>query len=315
MTVVIDPRAYFDFFHDYFATGMIFGAVVLIASSLLALFLSFRISRSSFVRSKLLVGMLVLSSSFWVFLISSLLFCMSLVQRYWVSPSATISLVAELGFLTALVTGPTAFFLLRARAVKQISDCLFSKMENAQRDDPNERIAAVLSNLASRVGLRGNVRLALLESDSSFPVSAAFELGGTEIVAIRKSVAGMLDDDELEAVLAHELAHIKNRDSLQKTLATTFRMALIFDPLVRLIEAALYREREFAADESAALATRRPASLASALLKMYDALGSKQSLGLPTISAISLSKSSKLLSKQPPLELRVKRLLALAEVI
>lgn len=115
-------------------------------------------------------------------------------------------------------------------------------------------------------------------------------------VAVTEGIMRLLDEQELEGVLAHELAHIKNRDILIATIAATIagavmmlsRFALFFggrddedrNPLVMfiaiivapiaamLIQLAISRQREYGADESGAQICGKPLALASALAKL-----------------------------------------------
>jgi heat shock protein HtpX len=121
-------------------------------------------------------------------------------------------------------------------------------------------------------------------------------------VAATEGILRMLSDDELEGVIAHEFAHIKHRDILTGTIVATMvgaitmiaRMAgfammfgggrrdddrsggglgelalLILAPIAAvLIQMAISRSREFAADAGAAQITGRPLSLANALQKL-----------------------------------------------
>jgi heat shock protein HtpX len=136
-------------------------------------------------------------------------------------------------------------------------------------------------------------------ADSRVP--NAFATGRSQkssAVAVTTGILRTLDDDELEGVLAHELAHIKNRDVMVMTIAS-FLSTLAF-MVVRfgflfgggrnrnggggvivavlaslvvwivsfLLIRALSRYREFAADRGAAVITGRPSALASALAKI-----------------------------------------------
>lgn len=317
MTPLANLFVYFDFFQDYFSSTLITLALVAIVVLMAVLFIVFKSSRNSVLRSRLLLGMMALSSSFWIFVISSLALCVLFIQGYLASPLATIFLVARLGFAISSVTGPLAFFTLRNRAARKIVGHLLSSanLMSENGNSTERRITKIFSSIATDVKLVTSLKLVMLKSDSNLPVSTAFDFRGTRIVAIKESVADLLEDDELETVLAHELAHIKNKDSLQKTLVTTFKMAFPFDPIIRFIEAAFYRERELAADEFAAFHTGKPASLASALLKIYEALALVPFVHSPSLSSLSISNSSKLLNKQPPLELRIRHLLALARSV
>lgn len=118
-------------------------------------------------------------------------------------------------------------------------------------------------------------------------------------VAVTAGILDILNDDELEGVIAHELGHVKNRDILISSVAATLagaitilaRMAfwfggsrdddrrggspivalamLILAPLAAaLIQMAISRSREYGADETGAHFTGNPYALASALQKL-----------------------------------------------
>jgi len=127
------------------------------------------------------------------------------------------------------------------------------------------------------------------------------------VVAVTSGLLAMLDKAELEGVIAHELAHIGNRDMLVMTVAVVLAgfVAIIADMLLhasmfggnrdndskagplfiilaivgailapiaaQLIQLAISRRREFLADASGALLTRYPEGLASALEKISRA--------------------------------------------
>ena len=125
----------------------------------------------------------------------------------------------------------------------------------------------------------------------------------SSIVAVTIGLMGQLDPEELEGVIAHELAHIKNRDVLVLTLASLFSMiawylmrfgmygamfgghgrrdnqggaamllilviAIVTWVASFLIIRAISRYREYVADRDGALITGKPSKLASALLKL-----------------------------------------------
>ncbi|MFH1540509.1 MAG: zinc metalloprotease HtpX [Elusimicrobiota bacterium] len=124
-------------------------------------------------------------------------------------------------------------------------------------------------------------------------------------IAVTKGVLDILNENELEGVLAHELAHISHRDILIATMAATMAGAIsmiarivqftaifgggsrddnnnrsggigllvtaIVAPIAALfIQLAISRSREYGADEGAAKLTGMPLSLASALKKLED---------------------------------------------
>ena len=120
------------------------------------------------------------------------------------------------------------------------------------------------------------------------------------VVAVTSGIQRMLSQDELEGVIAHELAHVKNRDILTSSIAATMAAAitmlarfglffgggrdrnlfatlamLIVAPLAAfLIQAAISRSREYAADRGGAEICGRPRALAGALEKLEA--GAKQ---------------------------------------
>jgi heat shock protein HtpX len=165
-----------------------------------------------------------------------------------------------------------------------------------------------LHDLVERIVARNNLskpRIAVINTR----MPNAFATGKTpksSIVAVTIGLMDQLDTEELEGVIAHELAHIKNRDVLILTLASIFSMiawylmrfgmygamfggggghgrrgneggaAMLLILLVAivtwiasfLIIRAISRYREYVADRDGALITGKPSKLASALLKI-----------------------------------------------
>lgn len=90
------------------------------------------------------------------------------------------------------------------------------------------------------------------------------------VVVVGADLLTRLDEDELEGVLAHELAHVKRRDNLVATLVGIVRDLAFFVPGGGWAVRQLHRERELAADQVAVRATGRPGALAGGLLKVLD---------------------------------------------
>ncbi|MDQ5859634.1 MAG: zinc metalloprotease HtpX [Thermoproteota archaeon] len=165
-----------------------------------------------------------------------------------------------------------------------------------------------LHDLVERIVARNNLskpRIAVINTR----MPNAFATGKTpksSIVAVTTGLMDQLDSEELEGVIAHELAHIKTRDVLVLTLASVFSMiawylmrfgmygamfgggggygrrgneggaAMLLILLIAivtwiasfLIIRAISRYREYVADRDGALITGKPSKLASALLKI-----------------------------------------------
>jgi heat shock protein HtpX len=166
-------------------------------------------------------------------------------------------------------------------------------------------------------------------------------------VAVTQGLINLLNEDELEGVIAHELAHVKNRDTLISTMAAVmagalaflarigrFRMifggrrnnngagallqlvAIIFAPLAAiLIKMAISRSREYIADETGGEISGNPEGLASALEKMerYSQGGQPMQVNeaaahMFILNPLSREGMAKLFSSHPPTAERIKRL-------
>ncbi|WP_324664792.1 zinc metalloprotease HtpX [Haloarcula sediminis] len=167
-------------------------------------------------------------------------------------------------------------------------------------------------------------------------------------VAVTTGIMDLLDDEELEGVLAHELAHIKNRDVMVMTIASflstiaflvvrwgwlfsggrnrggqqqapvfvAILLSLVVWILSFLLIRALSRYREFAADRGGASITGRPAALATALMKIDSGMGkvpSEDLRGQSEMNAffiipIRSGFIGRLFSTHPSTEKRIERL-------
>jgi Zn-dependent protease with chaperone function len=90
------------------------------------------------------------------------------------------------------------------------------------------------------------------------------------VVALDPRLVDELDERELEALVAHELAHVARHDPLVVLLVGVVRDLSFFVPPVHLAARWLAHEQEESADELASLHTGRPAALASSILKVFD---------------------------------------------
>lgn len=168
-------------------------------------------------------------------------------------------------------------------------------------------------------------------------------------IAATTGILQNLNNDELAGVISHELAHVKHRDMLTGTIAATLvgtityiaQMAgwammfgrnrddddgisslllLILAPIAAtLLQLAISRSREFAADEGGAQISRNPLGLASALRKIAAGNDAKQlnNVGPATahmfiVNPLHGGGVMKLFSTHPPIEERIKRLENLA---
>lgn len=124
----------------------------------------------------------------------------------------------------------------------------------------NRDLEALVATLACRMGL---TEMPLRVVDHGNLAAVATRDG----IYLGRAVLERLDGEELEAVLAHELAHLKQRDLLMALFATWMRDAFFFLPACRRLWQSVLDERELAADRLAADVTLRPLAMASALVK------------------------------------------------
>ena len=140
---------------------------------------------------------------------------------------------------------------------------------------------------------------------------ASLVIGGSRnYLILSEGLIDILEQKELETVIAHELMHIKNDDCKFKLFSSIFSKIMFFDPFSKFFDPAVHREREYLADEMAGKITKKPATLASALLK----IGEEKKIHSSFLVGLSIIGPSKgLFSKYPPLEKRIERLLNLVE--
>lgn len=114
-----------------------------------------------------------------------------------------------------------------------------------------------------------------------------------------------LDQQELEAVLAHELEHVARRDYLIIWLATILRDAFCYVPTSWMAYRQLQREKEITCDDRASRLTNRPLALASALAKVW----------LHSVESTHLHLAQSLVGANEAIDGRIQRLLNRAEPV
>ena len=90
-------------------------------------------------------------------------------------------------------------------------------------------------------------------------------------LVVSSGALALLDDEELEAALAHELAHAQRGDVLASWGLFAARVLQVFNPVVHVTARAMARDLERRADVMAQRVTGRPLALASGLLKVHAA--------------------------------------------
>lgn len=246
---------------------------------------------------------------------------------------------AALFFLISLAMNFFSYYFSDKIAIKMTGSQPVSKEEAPE-------LYNIVGGLAKRAGLP-MPRLYITPSTQP----NAFATGRNPehaAVAVTKGLLQILNRSELEGVLAHELAHIKNRDVLLGTIAATFAGAIamianiikwgaifgmgrddnegggnfigaialaIIAPLAAMIiQMSISRSREYQADASGAQFAGSAGGLANALLKLENAARrvpmqvNPATSHLFIVNPLSGASVARLFSTHPPIEERVKRL-------
>jgi heat shock protein HtpX len=227
------------------------------------------------------------------------------------------------------------------------SDKIVLASYRAQPVGPQEapELYAIVEGLANRAGIP-MPRLYVIPD----PALNAFATGRSPshaAVAATEGILRALNRDELEGVLAHELSHVINRDTLTSTVAATLAGAITWlahmayfmpvgrdrddgpNPLVALltillapfaamlIQLAVSRSREYEADASGARLVGHPEGLAGALSKLQAAAeripmrnAEPATAHLFIVNPLSGRSLARLFSTHPPLEKRIERLMS-----
>jgi heat shock protein HtpX len=153
--------------------------------------------------------------------------------------------------------------------------------------------------------------------DSGTPQAFTVRSKSKSVIALSVGALECFETKEIEACIAHEMAHIKDNDFMIRFLATLGKVAVFSKPMSYLIEAAIYRACEFQADRTAASLIGGSDALISVLTKLCE-LNSHSSIPVTTGSVCTcmLSRSigvRTILDKHPSFESRIKQLSELKE--
>jgi len=202
-----------------------------------------------------------------------------------------------MGLAIAVAMNFASYFFSDKMALAMYSAKPVNESENA---DVYQRVGPIVRNLVQRMGIP-MPKLWLIPDESP----NAFATGRNPAhssVAFTHGILRLMDDRELEAVIGHELGHVKNRDILISSIAATIAAAIMFlsrmafffggtssrddddrgsamggilmlilGPIAAmLIQMAISRTREYAADATAAKYTGTPYNMIAALQKLEN---------------------------------------------
>jgi heat shock protein HtpX len=276
---------------------------------------------------------------------------MSTRVRTWILLAGLSALLVAVGGLIGGASGVLVFLviaLVMNGAMYWWSDSLALKMSRARPlgDDELPTVHEDVQDLAERAGLP-MPRLYLIPSEQP----NAFATGRNPkraAVAVTEGLVRTLPRDEVRGVLAHELAHVKNRDVLVATIAAMIGAAIsavahflqfswlfggddddsplgfvgtlaaiILAPLAAMVlQLAVSRQREYLADETAAIWLGEGRPLASALASLERGVQAAPMQVNPATSSLYIANPlggkgmASWFSTHPPIPQRIERLRA-----
>ena len=255
-----------------------------------------------------------------------------LVSYYYKDPTIAYFLIIGAGFYVLLQYFLATKLAVAVTGAKQIE----------KRDNP--RLYRIVENLAIAIGMQ-TPKIYVIDD----PAPNAFATGRDPkhaIVAATTGLMDIMDDNQLEAVMAHEMGHVQNYDIRvgMITFGLVSAIGLLTDIVLRMfiygddrennspivmiigivvvvlapiiaviVQMAVSRQREYLADATGSLTTRNSEALATALEKLSK-LGkpmkrqSQSSAHLFFSNPLKPGVINKLFSTHPPLENRIARL-------
>lgn len=228
------------------------------------------------------------------------------------------------------------------------SDKIVLSMHNAKEVEQSNEIYQMVSQLAQNAQIPTPKVYTYQSNDlNAFATGRNPEKG---VVALSSAIIRELNEEELKGVIAHELAHIKNRDVLIATISATMATAIsylgnfiffapnndeeggvnpfysifliIFAPIIAtLIQFSISRSREFVADSTGAKIANSPVGLVSALKKISASYKNSkpdthnQAMShMYIFSPFSGSNIKSLFSTHPPVQKRIDKLLSVNSI-
>jgi heat shock protein HtpX len=254
-------------------------------------------------------------------------------------------LLVVIGALIGGAQGATAFLafaLIFNLAMYFFSDKIALRAARAKpvSEEEDPRLYQMMRDLTTRAGLPMPKLYVIPQEQPN-----AFATGRNPkhaAVAVTAGIRKLLSEDELRGVLAHELAHVRNRDILITTVASSIgtaitwiaymllwfggdndsplgaigaiALALLAPLAATIIQLAISRQREYSADATGAEICGNPESLASALLRLEQGAEAMPMQTAQTTEPLYIVKPfsgggfASLFSTHPPIEERVRRL-------
>ncbi len=274
-------------------------------------------------------------------------------RKTWLIMTIFMLIIAGLGWLFGNINGqPTIFYgsmigallytLFQYFAADRLALAVNGAVEVSKKDEP--RLYRTVENLSITMGMP--MPKVYIMEQAGLNAFASGRNPDHAVVAATRGLLETMDNKELQAVMAHEMGHVRNYDirvmmlvfglvsaigfisdfllrtlwfrddresSSPVMLALAVAAALLAPFVAMLVQLAVSRQREYLADSTSAMVTRYPEGLASALEKIRD-YGSSLNKTSPSTAHLFFANPlrsgviAQLFSTHPPVEDRIKRL-------
>jgi heat shock protein HtpX len=143
-------------------------------------------------------------------------------------------------------------------------------------DEPNNKVLIDVTHEMALAARLPEPRLYMIDDSApnSFAVGRSFN---DSVICVTRGLVDRMDREQLQAVIGHEMAHIRSYDMRLTMLVTVAMLGgvgsfsqMVFETFTRGMAAVLSREREFLADAAAVEFTRNPTGLIRALCKIAE---------------------------------------------
>ena len=260
-------------------------------------------ARNAKLRVSLLTGLYALSIFFWAFVAASFALCVSQARMVAYARNGV-----PLAVFGAVVGGLAASSIISLLVWRYGNDAVIRKFSPRAANLGEAWLQQYVDLVGEFEGVP-LVRVRVVESDDAIAMAVG---GRRRTILVSRGLLELLEKDEIETVVAHELMHLKHHDAEFKVFSRVLSRILFFDPFSKFFDPAVHREREYLADEMGGRSTGKPAALASALVKIANSgTPAKATWGLSILGGAGRG----IFSRYPPLKERVHRLLLLSDLL
>lgn len=181
-------------------------------------------------------------------------------------PSLTVVSITGLLCLIGAVAAATYFVITtvfgQRIALKAFHVVMMSPDEYESVQEKVKEISQRMNVPAPKVGLTDDLR------PNAFTIGS----GRRAVIVFSLGILKMLDNEELTAVVSHEIAHVKARDYLFRSISYSLNILSFFNPLSYFAASSAQKEREMLADQRGAALLSQPKLMANVLEKLEKAL-------------------------------------------